>query len=76
MKKRKKNEPKIPEIVSLNEELFSLQAGSLPFEELLDRRLELAVAAIGGTNFVCDTFTCGTFNSCRVFGCGTFKVSD
>ena len=75
MKKKKKAAPKVPEIVSLNEELFSLEAGNLRFEELIDQRLELAVAAME-TNFICDTFTCSTFNSCRVFGCGTFTVSD
>ncbi|HBL30206.1 MAG TPA: hypothetical protein DD490_25520, partial [Acidobacteria bacterium] len=58
--------------VSLNQELFSLDAGNLTVEEL-DRRLELAVAALE-TNFVCDTFTCGSFRSCGVFGCGAFGV--
>ncbi|HEV7504185.1 MAG TPA: hypothetical protein VGS07_04675 [Thermoanaerobaculia bacterium] len=72
MKKRKKDKLQIPEIISLNEELFSLEAGSLQVEEL-DRRLELAIAAIG--NFVCDTFTCGTFSgSCTTFACGSFKI--
>jgi hypothetical protein len=75
VKKRKKNEPQVPEIVSLNEELFSLEAGSLPFEELLDQRLALAVAAIG-TNFVCDTFTCTTFTgTCAAFGCTSFRIN-
>lgn len=66
-KKRERQE----EIVSLNEELFSLEAGNLTVEEL-DKRLELAVA--GFTNFVCDTFSCGSFKSCKVFGCGTFGI--
>lgn len=69
---RKKDKAQVPEIVSLNEELFSLEAGSLQVEEL-DRRLELAIAAVH--NFVCDTFTCGTFTgSCTAFACGTFKI--
>ena len=66
MKKKREGQE---EIVSLNKELFSLEAGSLTVEEL-DRRLELAVAGL--TKFVCDTFTCGSFKSCKVFGCGTF----
>jgi hypothetical protein len=72
MKKRKKDEAQVPEIVSLNDELFSLEAGSLQVEEL-DRRLELAIAAVH--NFVCDTFTCGNYGgTCSVFACGTFKI--
>ena len=72
MKKRKNDEAQVPEIVSLNEELFSLEAGSLQVEEL-DRRLELAIAAIH--NFVCDTFTCGNYSgTCGAFACGTFKI--
>ncbi|HEX3526526.1 MAG TPA: hypothetical protein VH988_05625 [Thermoanaerobaculia bacterium] len=75
MKKKKKLAPKVPEIVSLNEELFSLEAVGPRFEELIDRRLELAVAAIG-TNFICDTFTCTTFTgTCGAFGCTTFKIN-
>ena len=72
MKKRKKDREQVPEIVSFNEELFSLEAGSLQVEEL-DRRLELAIAAIH--NFVCDTFTCGNYTgTCGAFACGTFKI--
>ncbi len=62
----------MPEIVSLNEELFSLRAWSLQSEEL-DRRLELAVAA--ASNFVCDTFTCGTYSgNLRRLRLRTFKI--
>lgn len=72
MKKGKKTKARVPEIVSLNEELFSLRAWSLQSEEL-DRRLELAVAA--ASNFVCDTFTCGNYSgTCGAFACGTFKI--
>jgi hypothetical protein len=72
MKKRKKAKAQITEIVSLNEALFSLEAGNLQIEGL-DRRLELAIAAAG--NFVCDTFTCGTYSgTCGAFACGTFKI--
>jgi len=67
MKKTRK-----PEIVSLNQALFSLEAGNLTIDEL-DRRLELAVGGMT-PNFVCDTFTCGTFGSCGVFGCGRFGM--
>ncbi len=73
MKKRKKDKAPISEIVSLNEALFSLEAGNLQIEGF-DRRLELAVAA--ADNFVCDTFTCSTYNgSCGSFSCGTFKIT-
>jgi hypothetical protein len=70
--KKKKEEKEVPEITSLNEELFSLEPGSLTVEAL-DRRLELAVAAVA--KFVCDTFACGSFSSCRVFGCGDFRTN-
>ena len=74
MKKRKKDKPRIPEIVSLNEELFSLEAVGPRFEELLDERLELAVAAV--TKFYCETFTCNTFTgSCGSFACTTFRAN-
>lgn len=70
--KKKKGVTQSPEIVSLNQELFSLDAESLQFVEI-GRRLELAVAALG--NFVCDTFTCGTYSgTCSAFACGTFKM--
>jgi hypothetical protein len=72
MKKRKKDKAPISEIVSLNEELFSFEAGTLQIEGL-DRRLELAIAAAG--NFVCDTFTCSNYSgTCGAFACGTFKI--
>ena len=57
------------EMVSLNQELFSLEAGNLTVEEL-DQRLELAVAAM--RIFTCDIFSCGTYTSCGTFSCGTF----
>lgn len=60
------------EMVSLNKELFSLEAGNLTVEEL-DQRLELAVALV--SDFVCGTFVCGSFDSCGAFGCGTFKIA-
>jgi hypothetical protein len=70
--KKKKGKIQLPEIVSLNEALFSLGDESLQLVGL-DQRLELVVAALG--NFVCDTFTCGTYSgSCSVFACGTFKM--
>jgi hypothetical protein len=69
-KKPEKQEER-PEIVSLNEELFSLESGNLTVEEL-DRRLELAVAAVG--KFICDIFSCADFTSCDAFGCGTFRM--
>lgn len=62
------------EMVSLNQELFSLEAGNLTVEEL-DQRLELAVAALNGV-FTCEVFGCGTFESCGAFGCGTFAISE
>jgi|GEM_PF-2735612 len=71
MKKRKKDKAPISEIVSLNEALFSLEAGNLQIEGF-DRRLELAVAAAG--DFACDTFTCSSYNGCGAFSCGTFKI--
>lgn len=61
------------EIVSLNQELFSLDAGNLTVEEL-DRRLELAIGVLE-TSFTCDTFTCGRFNSCGAFGCANFGIA-
>ncbi len=45
MKKGKKKQPPVVEIVSLNEELFSLAFGN-PAGELLDQRLALAVAGL------------------------------
>lgn len=59
------------EMVSLNQEIFSLEAGNLAVEEL-EQRLELALAAI--EKFVCSTFACGRFESCVEFACGSFKV--
>jgi hypothetical protein len=73
----KKNErrppPRIPEIVSLNDELFSQRPGIEVLDDL-DRRLALALAA-AGESFVCDTFTCGSYaGTCGAFACGTFKI--
>jgi hypothetical protein len=72
MKKNKKNRvPRVPEIVSLNEELFSLVSGN-PLMAI-DDVIALAMATAG--NFICDTFTCGTYTgSCASFACGTFKI--
>jgi hypothetical protein len=70
MKKNRKGERvRVPEIVSLNEELFSLVSGD-PLAGL-----DLALArALAGT-FTCDTFTCGSYTgSCSAFACGTFKI--
>jgi len=63
MKKTKDQESM--EMVSLNQEIFSLEAGNLSVEEL-ERRLELAIATV-------KTFTCGTFD-CGSFSCADFKV--
>ena len=73
MKKRKKGlQPQVPEIVSLNDELFSQLPGIEVLDDL-DRRLAFAIAA--GASFVCDTFTCGSYSgTCGAFGCGTFKI--
>lgn len=72
MKKGKKDKrPRVPEIVSLNEELFSLISGD-PLAAV-DQYIELAIASAG--NFTCDTFTCGTYSgACGSFACGTFKI--
>ena len=71
MQKRKPGgrEP-IQEIVSLNDELFSLVTGD-PLA-MLDERL--ALIARGGMN--CPSFTCSGFGSatCSDFSCGTFRV--
>ena len=72
MKKGKKDKrPRVAEIVSLNEELFSLVNGN-PLATI-DQYIELAIVAAG--NFTCDTFTCGTYSGvCASFACGTFKI--
>jgi hypothetical protein len=70
MKKQKRGggrEP-IQEIVSLNDELFSLVTGD-PLAGLEER---LAIIASGGS--VCETFSCSSFGGCTSFTCGTFKV--
>jgi hypothetical protein len=70
-KNKKRSAPCVPEIVSLNEELFSLVSGN-PLDAL-DRALAVA-GALGGA-FTCDTFTCGNYTgSCGAFACGTFKL--
>ncbi|HSU83090.1 MAG TPA: hypothetical protein VLR69_11775 [Thermoanaerobaculia bacterium] len=58
----------IEEIVSLNDELFSLVTGD-PLAAL-DERLANVVA--GGLS--CDSYTCSSFGGCGSFSCGTFKV--
>jgi hypothetical protein len=70
MKKQKtgKREP-IQEIVSLNDELFSLVTGD-PLAAL-DERL----AMVAGSGPACDSFTCTGFGACSGFSCGTFKVN-
>jgi hypothetical protein len=72
MKKGKKAQrTRVAEIVSLNEELFSLVSGD-PLATI-DQRIALAIAAAG--SFTCDTFTCGTYSGvCGSFACGTFKI--
>ena len=54
---KKKEDDESQEMVSLNEELFSFEAGELEVEEL-EQRLELAVAKFG-----CFIFNCGTFTN-------------
>jgi hypothetical protein len=69
MKKQKRGgRAPIEEIVSLNDELFSLVTGD-PLAALDER---LALVASGGST--CDTFTCGSFGGCASFSCGTFKI--
>jgi hypothetical protein len=69
MKKSKTRKARVPEIVSLNDEIFSMVSGDPG--AWLDQRL----AAVAGGVFSCDTFTCGTFSgSCGAFACGSFKV--
>ena len=70
MKKQKTGtrEP-IQEIVSLNDELFSLVTGD-PLAAL-DERL----AMVAGSGSACDNFTCTGFGACSGFSCGTFKVN-
>lgn len=72
MKKGKRDKrARVPEIVSLNEELFSLVSGD-PLATI-DEHIALAIAAAG--SFTCDTFTCGTFSgACGSFACGSFKI--
>jgi hypothetical protein len=71
MRKRRRPQPaQVPEIVSLNDELFSQVPGIEVLDDL-DRRLALALAAV--ENIFCETFTCGSY-SCGSFSCGTFKI--
>jgi hypothetical protein len=59
------------EIVSLNEELMSVDFGELSMEEL-ETRLELAVAAFPLTDDECTSNCCGTnCFSCETNSCGT-----
>jgi hypothetical protein len=70
-KRREPQPPPGPEIVSLNDELFSQVPGIEVLDDL-DRRLALALAA--ADSLACDTFTCTGFSSCGAFSCGTFKI--
>ena len=68
-KNKKKLEPRIPEIVSLNEELFSLVSGD-PFAAL-----DQLAGGVQGKFFICDTFSCGNYTgSCSAFSCGSFHI--
>lgn len=71
MKKNKKRAgARLPEIVSLNEELFSLVSGD-PMAAL-DQYL---AGGIAGKFFICDTFSCGNYSgSCSAFSCGNFNI--
>jgi hypothetical protein len=69
MKKQKRGgRAPVQEIVSLNDELFSLVTGD-PLAALDER---LALVAGGGPS--CETFTCSSFGACSGFSCGTFKI--
>jgi hypothetical protein len=71
-KRRPRQSPQVPEIVSLNDELFSQVPGIEVLDDL-DRRLALALAA--ADSLFCDTFTCTGFGGgCGDFSCGTFKI--
>lgn len=71
MRKRRGRRPsRVPEIVSLNDELFSQVPGIEVLDDL-DRRLALVLAAV--ESIFCETFTCGSY-SCSSFSCGTFKI--
>jgi hypothetical protein len=67
----KKGEDGKAEIVSFNEELFSLDRGDLT-AEALDRRLEMAIAI--AADLICGTFKCGRHGTCADFSCGTYNV--
>ncbi|MFL6232891.1 MAG: hypothetical protein ACJ76N_07140 [Thermoanaerobaculia bacterium] len=70
MKKQKRGgRAPVQEIVSLNDELFSLVTGD-PLAALDER---LALVAGGGPS--CETFTCSSFGACSGFSCGTFKIA-
>ena len=69
------SKPKTTEMISLNDELFSLEEGNLQVEEL-EQRLELAIAFLQETSFNCDAFVCGAFESCSGFGCDGFSIID
>ncbi|MDP9121426.1 MAG: hypothetical protein M3O15_08680 [Acidobacteriota bacterium] len=71
MKKRNKPEP--DEMVSLNQQLFSLDAGNLTVEEL-DRRLELAIAGLPTLDFNCGEFSCVSYAACASLSCGRFRA--
>lgn len=65
MKKQKmaRREP-IQEIVSLNDELFSLMTGD-PLA-MLDERLAVVAGSISCGSFSCSSYTCGSF-TCAMF---------
>ncbi len=69
MKKHKRGgrEP-IEEIVSLNDELFSLVTGD-PLAALDER---LARVAVGGD--ICTGYVCGTLSGCTGYTCATYKI--
>jgi hypothetical protein len=69
MKKQKMGgrEP-VQEIVSLNDELFSLVTGD-PLAAL-DERLAIVV----GNGTICNNYTCGTLSGCTGYSCSTFKI--
>jgi len=69
MKKQKRGgRAPVEEIVSLNDELFSLVTGD-PLA-MLDERL----MSVAGGSTPCDVYTCSGFSGCSSFSCGTFRI--
>jgi hypothetical protein len=58
----------VAEIVSLNDELFSLVNGD-PLAAL-EERMALSIAGADP----CGVYTCSGFGPCSGFSCGTFKI--